>query len=92
MVVDPPRHGPERSDPGGTLAQMLARHGVRSEVTVLARTVDSTAQVLMNRARDIDADLVVMGAYGRSRLREAILGGATRDMLAKATVPVLLAR
>jgi nucleotide-binding universal stress UspA family protein len=92
VVVDPPRHGPERSDPGGTLAQMLARHGVRSEVAVLARTIDSTAQVLMNRAREFDADLVVMGAYGRSRLREALLGGATRDMLAKTTLPVFIAR
>ena len=47
---------------------------------------------LNRRAVEIDADLIVMGAYGHSRFREAILGGATRNMLEKAKVPVLMAR
>lgn len=38
-VIDPPQHGPERSDPGGMLCQMLVRHGVRAEVSVLAKTL-----------------------------------------------------
>lgn len=91
VVVDPPRHGPERSDPGGQLCQMLVRHGVRAEVTVLARTLPRISDVLARHLRDCDADLLVMGAYGHSRFREAILGGATRDMLEAAEVPVLLA-
>lgn len=90
-VIDPPAHGPERSDPGGALSQMLARHGVHAEVSVLAKTLPRVSDVLNRHVRDSKADMVVMGAYGHSRFREAILGGATRSMLEKAEVPVLMA-
>ncbi|MCU0827192.1 MAG: universal stress protein [Tabrizicola sp.] len=91
VVIDPPTHGPERSDPGGLLCQMLVRHGVRAEVTVLAKTLPRVSDVLARHLRDANADLLVMGAYGHSRFREAILGGATRDMLEHAQLPVFLA-
>ncbi len=91
VVIDPPTHGAERSDPGGLLCQMMVRHGVHAEVTVLARTLPRVSDVLARHLRDTNADLLVMGAYGHSRFREAILGGATRDMLEKAEVPVFLA-
>ena len=91
VVVDPPTHGPERSDPGGHLCQLLVRHGVKAEVSVLARTLPHVSDVLARQVRDLDADLLVMGAYGHSRFREAILGGTTRDMLEHAEVPVFLA-
>jgi nucleotide-binding universal stress UspA family protein len=90
-VIDPPTHGPERSDPGGQLSQMLSRHGVHAEVSVLAKTMPRVSDVLNRHIRDSNADLVVMGAYGHSRFREAILGGATRHMLEMAEVPVLMA-
>ncbi|MDO5647556.1 universal stress protein [Paracoccus sp. (in: a-proteobacteria)] len=90
--IDPRRAGAERSDPGGALTQMLTRHGVRAEIAVLARTEPTISQELNRRAVEIGADLVVMGAYGHSRLREAILGGATRNMLEQARVPVFMAR
>lgn len=90
-IIDPPTHGPERSDPGGMLSQLLSRHGVHAEVSVLARTLPKTSEVLARHVRDINADLVVMGAYGHSRFREAILGGTTRNMLEHADVPVLMA-
>lgn len=89
-IIDPPAHGPERSDPGGLLAQMLARHGVTADVSVLARTLPRTSDILTRHIKDQDADLLVMGAYGRSRLREAILGGATRDMMQQAECAVLM--
>lgn len=91
VVVDPPTHGVERSDPGGLLCQLLVRHGVRAEVSVLARTLPRVSDVLARQVRDVNADLLVMGAYGHSRFREAIMGGATRDMLEHAEVPVFLA-
>jgi len=91
LVVDPPVHGPERSDPGGLLCQMLVRHGVRAEVSVVAKALPRVSDVLTRYLRDTSADLMVMGAYGHSRFREAILGGATRDMLEHAEVPVFLA-
>lgn len=91
-IIDPDGYGAERSDPGGALAQWLSRHGVRAEISVLARTLPRVSEVLLRHLRDREADLLVMGAYGHSRLREAILGGVTREMLETAPLPVLLAR
>lgn len=90
-VIDPGAHGPERSDPGGLLCQMLVRHGVPAEVSVLAKTLPRVSEVLARQVADLNADMLVMGAYGHSRLREAILGGATRDTLESSRVPVLMA-
>ncbi len=89
-IIDPPAHGPERSDPGGALSQMLSRHDVRAEVSVLARTMPRVSDILNRHVGDKDAQMVVMGAYGHSRFREAIMGGATRHMLEVAEVPVLM--
>ncbi|MEQ8899157.1 MAG: universal stress protein [Roseovarius sp.] len=90
-IVDPPTHGPTRSDPGGMLSQYLARHGVKIEIDVLSKTLPKVSDILLRHATDIDADLMVMGAYGHSRFREAIFGGATRSMLEEARLPVLMA-
>lgn len=90
VVIDPSPHGPERSDPGGLLSQMLARHGVQCEIDVLSKTLPRISDILNRHVMDKDADMVVMGAYGHSRFREAILGGATRHMLEQTTVPVLM--
>ncbi|WP_299849117.1 universal stress protein [uncultured Roseovarius sp.] len=91
VVIDPPTHGPNRSDPGGMLSQYLARHGVSAEIDVLSKTLPRVSDVLMRHATDMDAEMLVMGAYGHSRFREAIFGGATRNMLEQATLPVLMA-
>jgi nucleotide-binding universal stress UspA family protein len=91
VVIDPPVQGPDRSDPGGRLSQMIARHGARCEVSVLARTLPRIADMLNRHATDRAADMIVMGAYGHSRFRESIFGGATRHMLESAAVPLLMA-
>ena len=91
VVIDPPQHGPNRSDPGGQLSQYLARHGVKVEIDVLSKTLPRVSDVMRRHVTDIDADMVVMGAYGHSRFREAILGGATRNMLETCEVPVFMA-
>ena len=90
-IIDPPAHGAERADPGAAICQMLVRHGAKAEVTVLAKTLPRVSDVLMRHVADINGDMVVMGAYGHSRFREAIMGGATRNMLEQAKVPVLMA-
>ena len=90
-IIDPSSKSAHRSDPGGALSQMLARHGVHVEVAVLAKTLPRVTDVLNRLVRDKAADLLVMGAYGHSRFREAIMGGATRDMLELAEVPVFMA-
>jgi nucleotide-binding universal stress UspA family protein len=91
VLVDPPSHSPERSDPGGAICLLLARHGVRAEVSILSRTLPRVSEVIARFAQDRSADLIVMGAYGHSRMREAILGGATRDMLEGAELPLFIA-
>ena len=77
--------------PGADLALFLARHGVKASAAhQSARGIDVGNQIL-SRAADASADLIVMGAYGHSRLRELALGGATRAVLDAMTVPVLMA-
>jgi nucleotide-binding universal stress UspA family protein len=68
----------------------LARHGVKAQIerTVSARM--PVGEVLLSRVADLGADLIVMGAYGHSRAREVLLGGATRSVLPSMTVPVLM--
>ncbi|MGV6811867.1 MAG: universal stress protein [Brevirhabdus sp.] len=90
-VVDPRIHDAKAPAPGEELARLLDRHGVEVEISILARDLPRVSEVLGRHARDIGADLVVMGAYGHSRFRESILGGATRDMLETSELPVLLA-
>ena len=58
---------------------------------MLAKTLPDVADVITRHARDRNAGLLVMGAYSHSRLREALLGGATRHMLERAEIPVLMA-
>lgn len=91
VVIDPPVHGPNRSDPGGLLATWLARHGVSANIEVLAKTMPRVSDQISRHAQDISADLIVMGGYGHSRFRQAILGGATRNMLEAANLPIFLA-
>ncbi|MDO5643273.1 MAG: universal stress protein, partial [Paracoccus sp. (in: a-proteobacteria)] len=91
-VIDPSPNGPEGADPGAALAQMLTRQGIRVDIAVLARTQSLISDIIDRRAEETGADLVVMGAYGHSRFRQAILGGATRNLLGKSRTPILMAR
>lgn len=91
VMVEPPRDAPDRSDPGGAFAEFLSRHGVRSQVSVCNKDDTSISATLERRAVELGCEMIVMGAYGHSRLRQAIFGGATRDMLEHAKIPVLMA-
>lgn len=91
LIVDPPRHGDAQGDPGGNIAQMLARHGANPSVVIDRQTLPRISDMLTRHVLDTEAGLLVMGAYGHSRLREAVLGGATRRMLEQSDVPLLLA-
>lgn len=68
----------------------LARHGVRATIHILQPGNRSTGDALLDAASRFGADLLVMGAYGHSRVREWILGGATQKILTGATLPVLM--
>lgn len=92
IVVDPSVRGAEEAGPGASVATYLARHGAKVEVTIAARVSGSIGETLLGRASEWGADLLVMGGYGHSRLRERVLGGVTRDILHEAKLPVLMAR
>jgi nucleotide-binding universal stress UspA family protein len=76
--------------PGADICLHLSRHGVNAVCEHIQSDDLNVGEMLLSRAADEDADLIVMGAYGRSRLRELVLGGATRHLLRHMTVPVLL--
>ena len=83
---------PAKSDelPGADIARHLARHGVKVEVERIASTQADIASTILSHAADASADLLVMGGYGHSRMREFILGGVTRGILASMTVPTFM--
>jgi nucleotide-binding universal stress UspA family protein len=85
-----PHAGIHGEVPGADMALYLARHGVR--VDVMASDTDEEAgEALLAYAAGTDIDLIVMGAYGHSRFREILLGGATRTVLRKSPVPLWMA-
>jgi nucleotide-binding universal stress UspA family protein len=89
LSIDP-RDYPDQRVPGADITLHLARHGV-SAAAAQTRSADmAVGDVLLSYAADIGADLIVCGAYGHSRLREMVLGGATRHLLQHMTVPVLM--
>jgi nucleotide-binding universal stress UspA family protein len=72
------------------LPQVLLDHGIKAEMHVLQIGPGAFGQALLIRAHELGSDMLVMGAYAHSRLREALLGGVTRYMLAHADLPVLM--
>jgi len=91
LVVDPQEspygHGEE---PGADIARHLARHGIKVEIDRWSVPGANPADVILSRAADYGSDLIVMGAYGHSRVRELVLGGVTRSILQQMTVPILM--
>lgn len=83
VLVDP---GGDK--PGADIAAHLAHHGVNANVVVRASEHRTVSSILLERARQMDAQLLVVGGYGHSRLREWALGGTTRELLASASIPV----
>jgi len=74
----------------GDMCKTLDRHGVACEVSRTVATDISVGDEILSRLADRGADLLVMGGYGHSRMREFVLGGATRHILHNMTVPVLM--
>jgi nucleotide-binding universal stress UspA family protein len=76
--------------PGADMALYLSRHGVRVEVVII-ESEQEDGDALLNHTKQNEFDLLVMGAYGHSRFREILMGGATRTVLRSATVPLWMA-
>jgi nucleotide-binding universal stress UspA family protein len=90
VVIIAGERGKQDEVPGADMGQHLARHGLKVTVNRIPRGDVDVADAILSHAADSNADFVVMGGYGHSRLREFILGGATRSMLQAMTVPTLL--
>ncbi|MGS0998220.1 universal stress protein [Rhodanobacter sp. UC4436_H3] len=68
----------------------LLRHGITPRPSYVRASSAMAGEILLQEVGNIDADLLVMGAYGHSRMRERVFGGATRRVLEEATIPVLM--
>lgn len=93
-VVTLGRAGPfngHGEDPGADIALFLTRHGLKVTVHRDPTAKGDYGGQLLSRAFDLSADLIVMGAWGHSRLQERLLGGVTRTLLESMTVPLLMA-
>jgi nucleotide-binding universal stress UspA family protein len=78
--------------PGANIAAHLSRRGAKVEVRNIAAGGRPLADALMEEADAQRADLIIMGGYGHARLQEFLFGGATRDALEHARVPILMSR
>ena len=87
-IMTEAKQGPEPED----IARNLAWHGVSAEVRRIAPSRKPVADIITDEAMDIGADLLVMGAYSQSRVRERVVGGVTRAIMNRADLPVLMAR
>ena len=90
VVAIAAKHESNDELPGFNITRHLSRHGISSTLKKIPYTAD-VGVTLLSHAADARADFIVMGAYGHSRLREFILGGATRTLLESMTVPVFMA-
>jgi nucleotide-binding universal stress UspA family protein len=88
LAVNPP--SAEGDIPTADICLHLARHDVRAEGNqIVAKDID-VGDILLSHAADQNIDLIVLGAYGHTRLRESVLGGVTKHLLGHMTVPVLM--
>jgi nucleotide-binding universal stress UspA family protein len=90
FAVNPGKTGDHGKQPGADISLFLARHGVKVEAAASESGGMEVGPWLLSRAADLGADLIVMGGYGHSRLRELALGGVTRTMLHHMTIPVMM--
>jgi nucleotide-binding universal stress UspA family protein len=92
LVIDQVGHQAPGQEPGADIALHLVRHGVSVSVERVASQGAPIAQVILASALRSGADLLVVGAYSHARLREILLGGTTRALLARTPVPILISR
>lgn len=89
-VVNEKAKYPKREIHSAEIERHLERHGVKVEVEIIPASDIDVADSILSHAADCSADMIVMGGYGHSRLREFVLGGATRGILFTMTVPVFM--
>lgn len=89
--VDPQKARAEAGNaPGTEMASALARHGLKVSAEPMPTSDENAGEALLTKASDMGADLLVMGAYGHSRVREFVFGGASETVIKSAKLPVLM--
>ena len=91
-IVDDDSAEASDSGPRANISAYLARHGIKVKVDRLRTCDTSIADLLKQHASKISADMIVMGAYGHSRLRERLFGGVTRTMIETSPIPIFMMR
>jgi nucleotide-binding universal stress UspA family protein len=90
IVIVASERGKQDEIEGADIGQHLARHGLKVDVHRISGGNIDVGDALLSHAADSGADLMVMGGYGHSRLREFVLGGVTRSIFESMTVPILI--
>jgi nucleotide-binding universal stress UspA family protein len=91
VVIVTNERGKQDEVAGADMGAHLARHGLNVDVRRTALGDADVGDILLSHAADAGSDLIVMGGYGHSRLREFVLGGVTRSIVRSMTAPVLMA-
>jgi nucleotide-binding universal stress UspA family protein len=92
IVILTAEGGSIRAAAASELADYLAWHGIESEVRNIHIADRSGGEEILQECSNLGADLLMMGAYTQSRVRQMIMGGVTRHVLSAAELPVVLAR
>lgn len=91
LIATGDQEGNHGDDPGADIALHLARHDINVEVRRIPLGADiETADLLLSQVSDLGAEMMIMGGYNHSRIRETIFGGVTRKILKTMTVPVFM--
>lgn len=91
VIVTNSKRAIQQAEVSSDIAIFLARHRVKVEVAILAKTSATVSDIILSHVLDVDANLIVMGGYGHSPLREFFFGGPTRSIMQNCDVPILLA-
>jgi nucleotide-binding universal stress UspA family protein len=91
IVVDPSAFPESSTLAGENVVSFLRHHGLTAEFKPVEGRDRGVSQAILDEVRTLGADLLVMGAYGHSRLREWLLGGTTYDLMRRSTVPIVTA-
>ena len=91
IIVNPAKNLRHGEEPGADIATYLSRHGARVTVEQIESNGLPVADVILNYASRNNIDLIVLGAYSHSQLREIVFGGVTRSLLRDTVVPLLIA-
>ncbi|MCP5086658.1 MAG: universal stress protein [Rhodobacteraceae bacterium] len=91
IIVESKGNGRQQEKIAADIGTFLSRHRINVVIKVIPKSANRMADVIRTHAEEMGANLVVMGGYGHSPLREFLFGGATRNMLKDSNIPILMA-